>query len=86
MKNTKDRDLFVGISVAPKDPIKKRDWVEQMVRIQIAMWVGEKCSYCGHKYKSVEDFKERLVKKGYGKDGFVCSLCWGDYEKSKKAT
>ena len=71
----------IFLSEAPQDPEEKEKWVEQMTRIQIAIYVdeGASCAHCGHKYKSVDDFLEKKVKDGYPPDKCVCCECWGDY-------
>jgi hypothetical protein len=80
--------VYVGISKAPEDPEKKKEWVEAMKRLQISMWVGwATCEHCGHKYTSVDDFLRCNPKRGYGKTDqmtFVCDGCWKDYESQYK--
>jgi len=72
------------ISKAPNDPEKKKEWVNQMFRIQIAMWLSDNaiCAQCGHKYNSVDDFIRCSPRRGYSEGfTFVCSGCWEEYEK-----
>lgn len=74
---------YIGISVAPEDEEKKKKWAEKMANLQISLLIQEgwKCAFCGHKYKDVEDFKEKSPKKGFG-DEVVCAKCWKEYAKS----
>jgi len=75
----------IMISEAPADPEKKKDWVEHMARIQIAMLIdeGADCAFCGHIYTSVDDFLQQNVREGYPPDRYVCDKCWPEYEKRR---
>jgi len=80
------KDIKVVVSKAPDDPKEKKEWANQMLRIQVAMWVDgkSKCQYCNKIYKSVDDWIKRRPKKGYGdtmEDSFVDEKCWEKYLK-----
>ena len=77
----------VMISKAPDNPTEKKDWTNQMMRIQLAMYVddGATCAQCGHTYNSVDDFMRCNPKRGYGEGMiFVCNGCWEEYEVESK--
>ena len=82
--------MKVGISEAPEDPAEKKKWADQMLRLQVSMWVDgkSKCQYCNKVYKSVDDWIKRRPKKGDGdimEESFVDEKCWEKYlEKRKK--
>ena len=82
--NQKDLGV-IRISKAPDDPEEKKKWAKQMADIQISMFVqdGWTCNECNHKYKSVDDFRERNPKKGYDED-VVCGVCWPEYVKKNE--
>ena len=76
--------MIVGVSKAPKDPEKKKEWVSSMMRIQIGMWVDDKatCIECGHTYSSVDDFIRCNPVRGHTKEmSFVCSGCYPVYKE-----
>jgi len=80
-----DKSFAIAISKAPEDPGEKKDWVNQMMRIQVAMWLDDKCVCleCKHKYESVDDFMKRSPTRGHTKNfTFVCEECYPTY-KSK---
>jgi len=82
-----DKPVAIGISKAPEDPVEKKKWVSDMARMQISMWLGDKCFclYCKHKYKSVEDFYEKSPHQGHTKDmSFVCKSCYPKYKTALK--
>ena len=80
----------VFFSKAPEDPQEHDKWVQQMIRIQLAMHVYNKatCAHCGHTYSSVDDFIRCDPKiGGFDKKQnfiFVCNSCWNDHCKSRK--
>lgn len=83
------KDIHIGVSKAPEDPEKHKEWANQMLRIQVAMWVDgkSKCQHCNKIYKSVDDWIKRRPKKGYGdimEDSFVDEKCWVDYVRKNK--
>lgn len=83
MKDINDK-VIIGISKAPEDPNEKKEWVEQMKRIQIAMWVDGKscCEWCGKVYTSVDDFLLRNPKRGHTENmSFVDDVCYPEYAK-----
>jgi hypothetical protein len=49
-----------------------------LVEIALSMYVGEKCKYCLHEFKSVADLRERnAVYAGYHEHGrLACKVCW----------
>jgi hypothetical protein len=73
---------MVMMSVAPTDPVEKEAWAQQMLRVQVAMWLPASCAQCHVPYRDVDDFLERNPKAGPGfpgeKDAFVDSDCWSD--------
>lgn len=71
------------ISKAPEDPEEKKAWVNQMFRIQVAMWIGDAtCEHCGYTYKSVDDFIRCNPHNGHTeKMSFVCAVCYPEYAK-----
>mgnify|MGYP001575520879 CR=1 FL=1 len=70
------------ISKAPKDPEKKKKWVEAMLNLSLSNFVGEKCKQCGEEYKSIEEMKTKGLIKGY-EDHFVHTKCWGKYKNER---
>lgn len=79
-----DEPAGVMISKAPEDPEEKKEWANQMMRIQVAMWISGNatCSHCGYVYKSVDDFLRCNPHRGYGKKfNFVCSGCFKEYKE-----
>jgi hypothetical protein len=78
-------EVEVLISKAPDDPDDKKAWVNEMVRIQVALWVDERngifCAQCGKRYESVDDFLARNPMGGMPPDRFVDRDCWPEYLK-----
>lgn len=62
----------------PDDPAEAEQWADEMVRVQVAMWVdeGAVCARCQQPYASVDDFLARQPR--YAGDGpvFVDDACW----------
>lgn len=80
-----DKSFSIGISRAPDDPDEKKAWVNQMLRIQFAMYVDDKatCEHCGHTYTSVDDMLRANPKRGHAKNmSFVCGTCYTEYAKT----
>ncbi len=50
---------------------------ESAVNITLSMYVGEKCTECGHKFESLEDLKEKdPVCSGKNPLRFACKKCF----------
>lgn len=76
-----ERPFAVGISKAPDDPEEKKEWVNSMMRIQIAMWLPCTCEECGYTYKNVDDFLRCNPHRGHTeKMSFVCASCYPTYK------
>jgi hypothetical protein len=78
------------ISKAPEEPRAKKEWADQMLRVQVAMWVddGAKCAVCQQIYASVDDFLARNPRAGPGLQGgkdwneaFIDDMCWPQWVK-----
>ena len=81
----------VLVSKAPDDPDQKKAWANQMLRVQVAMWVDDHaaCAQCRKPYSSVDDFLARNPRAGDGlksgqfDDYFVDDECWPAYLAAK---
>jgi hypothetical protein len=46
------------------------------VKLDMSMYLGERCKYCGKQYKTLEDLKD-TVYAGYHERGrLACKSCW----------
>ncbi len=72
------------ITKAPKDAVAKREWVNHLLRIQVALWLPASCEQCGVVYRDVDDFLSRNPHHGgtdAGRILFVDKSCWDDYRR-----
>ncbi len=67
-----------------------KSMAQQLLRVQIALWLPTSCAHCGRKFVSVDDFLARDPRAGrdWGKPGhsaerFVDAACWDAYKAEK---
>ncbi len=80
--------MQIAISKAPDNPQEKKQWVSDMARIQLQMYVDEGaiCEQCNYTYKNVDDIIRCDPKYGRDKTDkmtYVCSPCWKEYSKNE---
>lgn len=80
--------MQIAISKAPDNIQEKKQWVSDMARIQLQMYVNDNatCEQCEYTYKNVDDIIRCDPKRGTTKTDnitFVCSTCWEEYSKNE---
>jgi len=57
-----------------------KETIDNILNIQLSVYIDTECKFCKHKFSSVEDIKEKdIIYAGKDKDGeqlYACSVCW----------
>jgi hypothetical protein len=55
---------------------------EHLIEAVFSAYLGEKCKYCGKKYKTMEDLKDTVWAGEHEYGRLACKACWAENNKS----
>ena len=50
--------------------------MEHLIQLAFSMYLGERCKYCGKKYKTLEDLKDTVWAGAHADGHLACRPCW----------
>ena len=49
---------------------------DDLVKIALSMYLGEKCKYCQREYKTLDDLRDTVFARYHEHGRLACGSCW----------